>query len=117
MDNKSNYIRGLVELLILQVLSEGESYGSEISERIEIYSEGLIRIPVGTLYPTFYRLEEKGYIAVDQRIVGRRIRTYYTIHETGRAYFDSAIKDYADVTEGVRKVLDRRQRKEGKDKK
>ena len=112
MDNRSNFIRGSVELLVLQILSEGECFGTQISELIEEYSDGIISLPVGTLYPTFYRLEEKGYIEVEQRIVNRRLRTYYHILDSGKKYYKSTVEEYKLINKGVQSILDRKNRKE-----
>jgi PadR family transcriptional regulator PadR len=104
-DNKSNLIRGIVEILTLRILLDGESYGYEISNLIEKYSDGLIDIPVGTLYPSLNRLLEKGYISVDKRIIGNRFRIYYQMLDEGRAYYASIVKDYDELNDGVRRVL------------
>jgi PadR family transcriptional regulator PadR len=101
----ANFIRGAVELLILNILLDGECYGYQISQLIEEHSGKSLKIPVGTLYPAFYRLEEKGYIRVEQRIVEKRMRVYYQILDAGRAYYDTLLADYESTNGYIRCVL------------
>ena len=51
MNNKSNFRRGSVELLILHLLSQQDYYGYEISTLIREQTDGYLNIPVGSLYP------------------------------------------------------------------
>ena len=55
MNNKSNFRRGSVELLILHLLSQQDYYGYEISTLIREQTEGYLNIPVGSLYPALYK--------------------------------------------------------------
>ena len=60
MNNKSNFRRGSVELLILHLLSQQDYYGYEISTLIREQTEGYLNIPVGSLYPALYKLIDAG---------------------------------------------------------
>src|ERR671934_1407201 len=78
--------RGSTELLILALLEERQRHGYEIGRLIEERSEGAINFHVASLYPTLYRLEDRGLI--EGRWVeksGQRRRRYYRITRTGRA--------------------------------
>ena len=55
MNNKSNFRRGSVELLILHLLSQQDYYGYEISTLIREQTDGYLNIPVGSLYPALYK--------------------------------------------------------------
>lgn len=77
--------RGSTELLILALLEERARHGYEIAQLIEQRSEGAIVFHVASLYPTLYRLEQKGLL--EGRWVekaGQRRRRYYTITPAGR---------------------------------
>jgi PadR family transcriptional regulator PadR len=105
VDSKGIIIRGSIELLVLEILSEGERYGWQISQLIDEYSGGTLHVPVGTLYPSLYKLTEKNFISVDARIVNKRLRRYYTLLDAGREYYATALKEYEDVNNAVRAVL------------
>ena len=85
MNNKSNFRRGSVELLILHLLSQQDYYGYEISTLIREQTDGYLNIPVGSLYPALYKLIDAGYISDYKKQVGRRqVNVYYHLEDSGR---------------------------------
>jgi PadR family transcriptional regulator len=77
--------RGSTEVLILALLEDRQRHGYEIGRLIDERSEGTISFHVASLYPTLYRLEDKGLI--DGRWVekaGQRRRRYYRLTLAGR---------------------------------
>ena len=58
----SDILRGLTDSLILAQLEYGDSYGYEISKTILKESDGSIELKEASLYTSFRRLEEAGYI-------------------------------------------------------
>ena len=77
--------RGSTELLILALLEERQRHGYEIGQLIADRSHGAISFHVASLYPTLYRLEEKGFI--EGRWIekaGQRRRRYYKLTPAGR---------------------------------
>jgi transcriptional regulator len=77
--------RGSAELLILALLEERRRHGYEIGQLIARRSDGAINFHITSLYPTLYRLEDRGLI--DGRWVeraGQRRRRYYRLTPAGR---------------------------------
>lgn len=77
--------RGSTEVLILALLDEQPRHGYDISRLIDERSGGAITFHTASLYPTLYRLEDKGLI--DGRWVeraGQRRRRYYRLTAQGR---------------------------------
>jgi PadR family transcriptional regulator PadR len=77
--------RGSAELLILALVDERPRHGYEISQLIEKRSDGAISFHVASLYPTLYRLEDRGLIQgrwIEK--AGQRRRRYYRLTSTGR---------------------------------
>ncbi len=77
--------RGSTELLILALLEERQRHGYEIGQLIDERSRGAISFHVASLYPTLYRLEDKGFI--EGRWIekaGQRRRRYYRLTSAGR---------------------------------
>jgi DNA-binding PadR family transcriptional regulator len=106
MANNANMLKGIVELLIIKIIDEQEDvYAFELSDLISEYSRGLINITHPTLYPTLYRLQERGYIATEEKIVANRRRRYYKLQDEGREYFDKIKGDYLTIREGLDNVL------------
>ena len=77
--------KGSAEVLVLGVLEERSRHGYEIARLIEARSDGEIVFHSATLYPTLYRLEQRGLIRgrwVEK--AGQRRRRYYRITKAGR---------------------------------
>lgn len=77
--------RGSAELLILALLENRQRHGYEIGRLIEERSDGTISFHIASLYPTLYRLEDKGFIEghwVEK--AGQRRRRYYRLTPEGR---------------------------------
>lgn len=77
--------RGSAELLTLALLERRSRHGYEIGRLIDERSDGAISFHVASLYPTLYRLEERGLI--EGRWVeraGQRRRRYYRLTPAGR---------------------------------
>src|SRR5436190_2575503 len=77
--------RGSAEVLILALLEERARHGYEIGRLIDQRSDGAITFHIASLYPTLYRLEDKGLL--EGRWVerpGQRRRRYYRLTSRGR---------------------------------
>jgi transcriptional regulator len=77
--------RGSTELLILALLDERPRHGYDLSRLIDERSGGAITFHTASLYPTLYRLEDRGL--VEGRWVeraGQRRRRYYRLTPSGR---------------------------------
>src|SRR5215467_7550774 len=77
--------KGSADLMILALLEDRARHGYEIGRLIGERSEGAINYHVASLYPTLYRLEDRGLI--EGRWVekaGHRRRRYYRITTEGR---------------------------------
>jgi transcriptional regulator len=82
--------RGSTELLILALLDERDRHGYELAQLIDRRSHGAISFHAASLYPTLYRMEDKGL--VEGRWIekaGQRRRRYYRLTKAGRRTLDS----------------------------
>jgi DNA-binding PadR family transcriptional regulator len=71
--------------LVLSVLSEGESYGYAIIQRVRELSEESLKWTDGMLYPVLHRLEKEGLIVAEWKKADTgRERKYYQLTRTGR---------------------------------
>jgi transcriptional regulator len=77
--------KGSADLLILALIEDRPRHGYEIARLIGERSEGALNYHVASLYPTLYRLEDRGLI--EGRWVekaGQRRRRYYRITADGK---------------------------------
>jgi PadR family transcriptional regulator PadR len=85
-DNKwpSGWLRGVIELSVLAIASEGETYGYIVGARLA--EAGLGTIKGGTLYPILNRLEHSGALTAEWRQGdGGPGRKFYQVTDDGLA--------------------------------
>ena len=79
----SEWLRGVLELCVLRVLADGETYGYAIATRLA--DDGLGTVKGGTLYPLLLRLESAGRVTSQWRAGdGGPGRKYYELTAEGR---------------------------------
>lgn len=106
MGIRENFKRGSIEMLILFLLSEEDMYGYQLSQEINLRSDGQFDITEGSMYPTLYRLIEKKAITDYKKLSGkRRTRVYYHIEDEGRKLLETLRNDYTTINDGVKKIL------------
>ena len=78
------WLRGFLEVCVLQTLTQGPSYGYAIAAELE--EAGLGTIKGGTLYPLLTRFEKAGLVETSWRTgEGGPARKYYQLTQAGRA--------------------------------
>ena len=92
MPKKSIYFK--FDMLILQLLKQRDCCGYEITNSIKELSDGVIDIKEGSLYPSLYKMVDKGYISSKDEYVNRKLRVYYHIEDAGKEYLEQLIKEY-----------------------
>ena len=101
----SRLLWGAFEMLILEVISHGPSYGYEISQTVTTESNGYFDLKEESLYPALHRLEQQKYLtAFWQEVEGRR-RKYYKLSATGQKALDTKKKAWRAFTKGVDGIL------------
>lgn len=88
------FFLGFIKIHILHHAAEGPVYGAELAQ--ELGRHGYDLSP-GTLYPTLHRLHEQGYLNRESRVVGGRVRKYYTITDKGQAALVEARRKIAEL--------------------
>ena len=80
--------------------------GYQLSQELANRSKGLYTLQESSMYPTLYRLVEKGVISDRQEKVGkRRVRVYYHLEEAGKVYLETIRKEYCSICRGVLYIL------------
>ncbi|GFN32926.1 PadR family transcriptional regulator [Paenibacillus xylaniclasticus] len=82
MNDYSQMLKGTLEGCILKVISDNETYGYEISEKLKM--NGFPNISEGTIYPLLLRLEKNELIAATYRSssIGPK-RKYFKLTDQG----------------------------------
>ena len=80
----SEWLRSVLEMCVLRVLADGETYGYAIATRLA--DDGIGTVKGGTLYPLLIRLETAGRVTAQWRAgEGGPGRKYYALTPAGRA--------------------------------
>jgi transcriptional regulator len=88
--DKIELLQGTLDLLILTVLNRGPLHGFAIAERIHQLSHDVLTVEEGSLYPSLYRMERKGWIEAEwgQSINNRKAK-YYRLTKAGRKQLET----------------------------
>ena len=94
-ENRSELLRGTLDLLILKALSLDPLHGVGVSKRIEQITGGQYRVSFGSLFPSLHRMEEKGWVAAEWRAseANRRAK-YYHLTSAGRRQLKAEQRDW-----------------------
>src|SRR5262245_41735786 len=90
--------------LVLSVLTEGETYGYALIQRVQELSNGRIEWTEGMLYPVLHWMEEQALIESEWREgeSGRR-RKYYFLRKEGRKALQAEQAQWLAVHETLTK--------------
>ena len=102
----SDIIRGYIDVMILRVLFDGDSYGYEISKRIADISENYYSIKETTLYSAFSRLEKQKCLRpYPGSYSGGRERIYYALTDEGKQHYRQKCSEWELTKELIPKFI------------
>ena len=85
MKDKSDVLQGTLDMLVLRSLQLEAMHGWGITERIGQWSEQVLQLGQGSLYPALYRMERQGYIRSEWRVTDNNRRAkYYRLTPLGK---------------------------------
>jgi len=104
---RGDLLQGTLDMLVLKAVQLEPMHGWGITERIEQWSESVLQLGQGTLYPALYRLERQGLIESDWRVTenNRRAR-YYRLTRRGRRQFNDELAQWHRMSRAVNLVLE-----------
>ena len=102
------------ELIVLHLLREKPMYTYEMMSAVAQRSGGVIAF--NTMYLSIYRLQDRGCIREQEKVVSEdnRTRVYFAITPEGEAYLDRLLEEYRRYTRALDRVLEPEQ-KEGEE--
>ena len=103
MKLKGDTLRGHTDMIILSIVSEKDSYGYEINKKIEMWTEGNFSFTEATLYTSFKRLVQMGYLtSYWLESESNKKRKYYSITKEGKDLLKHQIQEW----QNMKKVID-----------
>jgi transcriptional regulator len=79
------FLQGTLDLLILRPLRVGPAHGHAIAKAIELRSDDVLQVGLGSPYPALHRLIKRGWITFeDGRSEINRKAEFYRLRQAGR---------------------------------
>jgi transcriptional regulator len=104
---KGDVLQGTLDMLVLKALQLEPMHGWGITERIEQWSESVLQLGQGTLYPALYRLERQGLIRSDWRLSANNRRArYYALTPQGRRHLADELAQWRRMSRAINLVLE-----------
>ena len=105
--DKSEVLQGTLDMLVLRALQLEPMHGWGITERIEQWSESILQLGQGTLYPALYRLERQGHVRSEWRVTANNRRArYYALTPQGRRRLSQELADWRRMSRAINLVLE-----------
>jgi len=105
-DQKYDFLKGALDLLILKNREPWTHHGYAISQRMQQISRDFFQVPQGSLYPALHRLEDRGWIEAEWKIseTGREAK-FYSLTKKGRKQLDAEIAHWERFSGAVALIL------------
>ena len=105
-DQKAEFLKGTLDMLILKVVALGTIHGYGISQRIQQISRDFFQVQQGSLYPALHRLEDRGWLQAEWRDTetGREAK-FYTLTRKGRKQLEIEVRNWEQVSVAVALIL------------
>jgi len=102
-NTKAQMRKGVLELCILSILSQGDAYPTEIIDKLK---ETKLVVVEGTLYPLLTRLKNTGLLAYRwEESTSGPPRKYYKLTEIGEQYLKEVQQSWFDLVDVVNKTI------------
>lgn len=101
----SRLLSGTLEMLMLEVISPGATYGYEITQTVMSRSQGYFELKEGSVYPALHRLEAQKLLKAVWREVDGRRRKYYELTAAGHKELAAKRAEWRAFADGVEGTL------------
>jgi PadR family transcriptional regulator, regulatory protein PadR len=97
--------KGSTDFVILSLLARRPMYGYEISQQLERNGSGYFEMKEGLLYPSLHRMQEKGWVTTEWRVVDGRRRKYYALTSLGKEVLGEQATEWKTFLEQLGAIL------------
>ena len=105
-EEKSELLKGTLDMLVLKIVALGPIHGYAISQRIQQISRDFFQLHQGSLYPALHRLEDRGWLQAEwkQTATGREAK-FYRLTKKGRKQLEAQVLNWERLTDAVALIL------------
>jgi len=106
MPKRSELLPGTLDMLILKTLARGPLHGYGIAQSIKRFSEDVLTVEEGSLYPALQRLLLAEWVKAEWKMTetNRRAR-FYTLTRVGRRQLGLEISQFEKMITAISRVL------------
>jgi transcriptional regulator len=106
--SKTELLAGTLDLIVLKMLQAGPANGWDITQRIQVLSEDVLRINYGSLYPALHRLEARGWITSEWGASDNNRRAkFYKLTAAGRKQLEAERAIWDRFSGALEAILDK----------
>jgi transcriptional regulator len=105
-EEKSEFLKGTLDMLILKVVALGPIHGYAIAQRIQQISRDFFQLQQGSLYPALHRLEDRGWLRAEWKATetGRDAK-FYALTPKGRNQLEAKVHNWERLIDAVALIL------------
>ena len=105
-EDKPEFLKGTLDLLILKVVALGPIHGYAVSQRIQQISKDYFQVQQGSLYPALHRLENRGWLGAEWKATdtGREAK-FYSLTRKGRKHLEAEMASWERMASAVALIL------------
>jgi PadR family transcriptional regulator len=105
-------LQGTLDMLILRTLQWGPRHGHGIGQAIRQYSDELLKIETGSLYPALHRLVKRGWLKAEWGVSDSNQKAkYYRLTPAGKSQLVRERDRWAQVVDAIGRVMNPAQEK------
>jgi PadR family transcriptional regulator PadR len=100
-----DFLNGVPELLLLQLLAGRPMYGYELVQAIRAATDAVLEFGEGSIYPILHRLQAEGALSAGRQIVSGRSRVVYRLTASGHQRLAAAAANWQRIAQAVQTIL------------
>lgn len=103
---KPDLLPGTLDMLILKTLTRAPLHGYGIAQSIKRFSDDVLTVEEGSLYPALQRLLQQGWVKAEWKMTetNRRAR-FYTLTAAGSRQLGAEVSEFEQMITAISRVL------------
>ena len=106
MAPKRDLLPGTLDMLVLKILSAGPLHGYGIALHLKDFSNDVLQVDEGSLYPALQRMRQRGWLKAEWRQTPNNQRArYYTLTAAGRKQLGEQAAGFTALVNAIHRVM------------
>jgi PadR family transcriptional regulator PadR len=104
--NAIDLLQGSLDVIVLKTLSWQPMHGFGIARWIQRVTDDVLQVEEGSLYPSLYRMENKGWVKAEWRTTENNRRAkYYRLTAAGKKQLAQSASTWETFAEAMAKIM------------